>query len=94
MHWSSRSEWIVPGLAQILEIVLDAAGEQRDLTLTERDTIFATGETAHEAGGSLSQLIEAYLSGGSRRAPSRTSRPVSRRRNGDRSRRRNRCDGR
>lgn len=63
MHWSSRSEWIVPGLAQILEIVLDAAGEQRDLTLTERDTIFATGETAHEAGGSLSQLIEAYLAG-------------------------------
>ncbi|MEZ5243535.1 MAG: helix-turn-helix domain-containing protein [Acidimicrobiales bacterium] len=63
MDWSNRSEWIVPGLAQILEIVLDAAGEQRGLTISERDRIFASGERAHEAGGSLSQLIEAYLAG-------------------------------
>lgn len=58
-----RSDWIVPGLAQILEIVLDAAGDQRNLTTGERDRIFATGERAHDAGGSLSQLIEAYLAG-------------------------------
>jgi sugar diacid utilization regulator len=63
MDWSNRSEWVVPGLAQILEIVLDAAGEQRGLTIGERDRIFATGEKAHEAGGTLSQLIEAYLAG-------------------------------
>ena len=58
-----RSEWVVPGLAQILEIVLDAAGDQRDLTISERDQMFATGEVAHGAGGSLSQLIEVYLAG-------------------------------
>lgn len=58
-----RSEWIVPGLAQVLDLVLDAAGEQRDLTIGERDRVHETGVTAHDAGGSLSQLIEAYLAG-------------------------------
>ncbi|MEQ8840946.1 MAG: helix-turn-helix domain-containing protein [Acidimicrobiales bacterium] len=60
---TTRSEWIAPGLAQVFELVLDAADDQRDLTIGEREEIFATGEAAHGTGGSLSQLIEAYLAG-------------------------------
>jgi sugar diacid utilization regulator len=59
----ARGEWIAPGLAQLFEIVLDAADDQRDLTIGERERFFGAGGVAYDAGGSLSDLIEGYLAG-------------------------------
>lgn len=60
---ASGRPWVAPGLAQLFEIVLDAAGDRRDLTLGERDRFFAAGQTAVDSGGSLSELIDGYLAG-------------------------------
>ncbi|MDW3219197.1 MAG: helix-turn-helix domain-containing protein [Acidimicrobiales bacterium] len=60
---TTRRRWVAPGLAQLFEIVLDAAGDRRDLTLGERDRFFAAGQTAVDSGGSLSELIDGYLAG-------------------------------
>lgn len=60
---SSNDAWITPGLAQLFEIVLDAADEQRDLTLAERDAFFGAGRVASESGRTLSSVIEAFFGG-------------------------------
>ncbi len=57
------SDWGVPGLAQLFETVLDAAAEQRALSLAERDQFVAVGSEARDAGMALSSLIATYLGG-------------------------------
>lgn len=60
---SVNDDWITPGLAQLFEIVLDAADEQRELSLAERDSFFGAGRAASEGGRPLSSVIEAFFSG-------------------------------
>lgn len=59
----AEQDWVAPGLAQLFEIVLDAAADRRDLSISERDHFFSTGEQALASGGSLSGLVDDYLRG-------------------------------
>lgn len=55
--------WGIPGLAQLFDIVLDAAGERRRLSLGESEQFHQVGRLGAEGGIPLSNLIEEYLGG-------------------------------
>lgn len=57
------TDWGIPGLAQLFEMVLDAAAEKRDLSLADRDQFAIVGSEARDAGMALSSLIATYLGG-------------------------------
>jgi PucR C-terminal helix-turn-helix domain/GGDEF-like domain len=58
----SAAEWVPPGLAQLFEIVLDAAG-RGGLDEAERQQFESAAAGAADTGASLSVLIDAYLRG-------------------------------